>query len=57
LEELLKLMETIMKVYGNKTKKKDLADIFAKIILNTMKETGKITRKRVFLELNLLMET
>jgi len=50
-------METIMKVYGNKTKKKDLGDIFVKIILNTMKETGKITRKRVFLELNLLMET
>jgi hypothetical protein len=31
--------------------------IFVKIILNTMKEAGKITKKRVFLELNLLMET
>jgi hypothetical protein len=50
-------MEIIMKAYGNQIKKKVLGDTFKIIIMNSMKDAGKITRKRVFLELNLLMET
>jgi hypothetical protein len=43
LENILSHMETIMKVNGNKTKKKGLADIIKIIILKFMKDDGKTT--------------
>jgi len=72
LEELLKAMATIMKVNGRMTKKKVLENIFLMklllediifgefilifILLYTMKDAGKKIRKKVFLDLKLLME-
>ena len=55
LENILSHMETVMKVNGNKTKKKGLADIIKIIILKFMKDDGKTTWEKVFLEWNLLM--
>jgi len=58
-ENLSKLMAIFMKVNGKKIKNKDMEYFFKikKKRKNTMKDIGKKTSKKVFLELNIPTET